>query len=417
VPSLPGQERFLPALSDLVADKPSPLEVLPAVDRTLHFRATARDNHAGGGGVSFVLTAVDISGAALQITSPTGNEVYECGDNISVLWNPGGSTVHNMDVGFDTFDPDWSSGLFVGTTANNGSYTFRLPIATAHARISLDPNPTSCYFAYSEKFTVVDTTNPKLTAPANVTAECSAPNGTVVNLGNAVVSDSCEGNIQAENDAPSLFPLGTTYLMWTATDRAGNFDIDLQDVTVQDTTPPVLVPPPNVTVECASAGGTPVNLGTAKVSDACDASVIPTNDAPALFPVGSTTVHWTAADDTGNKATATNVVTVRDTIAPTMSCNAPRTITPSSVPVSFTGAATDICKGPLPVTISGYECYGFTRSGRRITKQCTVQLQGSKITILDSGGIGANIDWTIFSDDGSGNQTTQKCHIGVVKNH
>lgn len=411
VPSVPGGERHLPALSNLVADKDTPWEVLPAVDRKLHFRATARDNH---GGVSFVSTEVNIAGAPLWIALPTAGLVYECGADIPVLWAKGGSLAPNMVVGFDAYDGNSYSGGTVGITANDGSYIFRAPMATEHARVRLDPDPPSCYFAYSKKFSVVDTMPPIVTAPPNVTAECTSPTGTPIHMGSAVAIDACDGTIKATNDAPNLFPLGSTYVMWKADDRAGNRGTDLQDVTVKDTIPPTLVPPPNVTVECTGAG-TPVNVGTPKVSDVCDASVILANDAPALFPVGSTAVNWTATDHSGNKATGTSVVTVKDTIAPTLSCNAPATITPSSVPVSLTGTATDICKGTPPVTISVYTCYGFTPTGKKVARECIVQLEGSKITILDSGGIGTNIDWTIFSDDGSGNQRTQKCHIAVVK--
>ena len=41
-----------------------------------------------------------------------------------------------------------------------------------------------------------------------------------------------------------------------------------------------------------------------------------TNNAPALFPIGVTTVTWTATDASGNTATATQTVTVNDTQAP-----------------------------------------------------------------------------------------------------
>jgi hypothetical protein len=90
-------------------------------------------------------------------------------------------------------------------------------------------------------------------------------------------------------------------------------------VTVQDTTDPVITAPADVTVECGSAGGTPVSLGTPVVSDVCDASVTVTNDAPALFPLGQTIVTWTATDDSGNTSTDTQVVTVQDTTPPVLS--------------------------------------------------------------------------------------------------
>jgi hypothetical protein len=47
-----------------------------------------------------------------------------------------------------------------------------------------------------------------------------------------------------------------------------------------------------------------------------------TNDAPASFPLGNTTVTWTARDAAGNTATATQTVTVRDNINPTITAPA-----------------------------------------------------------------------------------------------
>jgi hypothetical protein len=43
-----------------------------------------------------------------------------------------------------------------------------------------------------------------------------------------------------------------------------------------------------------------------------------TNDAPSdsFFPVGTTVITWTATDDSGNVATATQIVTIRDTTKP-----------------------------------------------------------------------------------------------------
>jgi len=43
-----------------------------------------------------------------------------------------------------------------------------------------------------------------------------------------------------------------------------------------------------------------------------------TSNAPAAFPLGSTTVTWTAVDGSGNTATATTLVIVVDTTAPLM---------------------------------------------------------------------------------------------------
>lgn len=52
-----------------------------------------------------------------------------------------------------------------------------------------------------------------------------------------------------------------------------------------------------------------VQLGAATVADDCSGASV-SNDAPGVFPVGTTTVTWTAVDAAGNTATATQMVTV-----------------------------------------------------------------------------------------------------------
>jgi hypothetical protein len=117
---------------------------------------------------------------------------------------------------------------------------------------------------------IEDTTDPIVTAPEDVTAECEAPGGTAVEIGIAVATDVCDSVLDISSDAPALFPLGDTVVTWTATDDAGNSGTDTQTVTVEDTTPPELTVsvspqtlwPPNhrlVTIEA-----------TLVVTDVCD---------------------------------------------------------------------------------------------------------------------------------------------------
>ena len=63
--------------------------------------------------------------------------------------------------------------------------------------------------------------------------------------------------------------------------------------------------PPNLTIRACGAP----NIGQATATDVCGAVTV-TNDAPARFTVGQTTVTWTARDAAGNTQTATQIVTV-----------------------------------------------------------------------------------------------------------
>lgn len=76
-------------------------------------------------------------------------------------------------------------------------------------------------------------------------------------------------------------------------------------------TPPTVTAPSNIVVIANSAGGAVgPDLGTPAVSDNDDPHPRVTNDAPGVFPVGTTTVTWTATDFFGNSAADRQLVTV-----------------------------------------------------------------------------------------------------------
>jgi len=162
----------------------------------------------------------------------------------------------------------------------------------------------------TQRVTIEDTTAPNITAPDDITVEQTTADGTAVGLGTPTVTDICDADPTVTNDAPDVFPLGTTTVTWTATDDAGNAATATQQVTVQDTTAPDITAPDDVTVQQTGVDGTPVELGSPTVNDTCDVNPTVTNDAPALFPAGTTTVIWTATDDSGNSASAVQSVTV-----------------------------------------------------------------------------------------------------------
>jgi len=82
-------------------------------------------------------------------------------------------------------------------------------------------------------------------------------------------------------------------------------------VTVQDILNPTITAPGTVSVAANAVGceATGVTLGTETASDNCGTPTV-TNDAPTSFPLGNTTVTWTATDAVGLTATSTQVVTV-----------------------------------------------------------------------------------------------------------
>jgi hypothetical protein len=177
--------------------------------------------------------------------------------------------------------------------------------------------------------TVTDDENPTISAPAAVTSTADAGHcyATNVALGTPATNDNC-GTNTATNDAPAQFPVGSTTVNWTVTDIHGHSATATQVVTVTDDENPTIIAPAAVT-STADAGhcyATNLALGTPSTNDNCGTNLA-TNDAPAQFPVGNTTVNWTVTDIHGHSATATQVVTVTDDENPTIIAPAPVTTT------------------------------------------------------------------------------------------
>lgn len=93
--------------------------------------------------------------------------------------------------------------------------------------------------AASQSVTIVDTTPPLLTAPADIILNtASAP--LTVDIGVASVSDVF--NYTLSHDAPAEFYLGTTTVVWTVIDENGNVATANQQVTINSTNPDCLAP-------------------------------------------------------------------------------------------------------------------------------------------------------------------------------
>lgn len=167
--------------------------------------------------------------------------------------------------------------------------------------------------------TVIDDELPIITAPADTVIEanhfCTAIN---VVLDNPITDDNC-GVISVTNDAPVIFGLDTTIVTWTVTDAAGNIATATQIVVVGDSTPPVVIAPllasAYVDENCEIIGDS-ISLGWPNATDNCAVDTI-YNDLPDTLSTGTYIVTWFAEDAAGNIGTATQTLSILDTIPPT----------------------------------------------------------------------------------------------------
>jgi hypothetical protein len=272
--------------------------------------------------------------------------------------------------------------------------------------------------------TVEDTTAPTAMCPGDVMRECNEatdPDSTGVGTSSDVCDDSPDvdfADVAAAGQCPQEMTITRT---WTATDDSGNQDSCDQTIHVVDSTAPTAMCPADVTRECDEPTD-PGSTGVGTSSDVCDdspdvdpADVVAAGQCPQEMTITRT---WTATDDCGNQDSCDQAIQVVDSTGPTLNCNAPATITPpdGEAPISFTATATDNCDGGPVVEVTGFNCTAtYRRKAISKLESCVVEFDGPTVTILDSGGVGDQISWTIEGTDACGNPSQKTCQVEVAK--
>jgi hypothetical protein len=270
----------------------------------------------------------------VQATSPTGAVVtYEASANDAV----------DGPIS-PTCAPESGAAFQVGTTQVQCSVT------DAHG------NKTSGGFKINVKEPShgPDSTPPVLKLPEDMTVEATSPDGAKVTY-QASATDLVDGTVPVTCTpaSGSTFPLGTTTVTCSTTDKAGNTATGTFTVIVKDTTPPVPKLPEHMTVEATSPDGALVTY-PASATDLVDGQV-PVTCTPAsgsTFPLGTTTVTCSATDKAGNTATGTFTVTVRDATPPKLVL--PKdfeedTYSRDGKTVTYSASATDLVDGQVRV--------------------------------------------------------------------
>ncbi|WP_029273647.1 T9SS C-terminal target domain-containing protein [Flavobacterium sp. KJJ] len=226
---------------------------------------------------------------------------------------------------------------------------------------------------FTQVITIQDTTAPTWitqTASLNKTIECS--DQTALASAQAlfpVASDLCNGDVSnIVKITGSFVPsagcsnAGTYTNTWAVKDDCGNTsETFTQVITIQDTTAPLFAGdlPTDITVSCDAVP----KAADVEASDNCDGNL------PIVFSETKNNIQntcatnytltrkWSTSDCAGNQATYTQIITVKDSIAPTGTAPADiaglQNITdiPAANPQEITNAR-DNCSGDVKITVS-----------------------------------------------------------------
>ena len=175
----------------------------------------------------------------------------------------------------------------------------------------------------------------------------------------ATAVDACSGNLTGAivySGAVNTAVVGNYTVNASVADAVGLSASAVRAVEVADTKAPVITlnGASSMTLECGSSYTEP----SATAADACTGNVssrLNITGTVNTAAVGTYTKNYSVTDVSGNVATASRTVTVRDTVAPTVTLagSATMSLQIGSAFVEPGATATDVCSGPLTVTKTG----------------------------------------------------------------
>jgi hypothetical protein len=230
----------------------------------------------------------------VDTTPPTGV-------TLDVTGTQGSSGWYTSPVIITTNGSDGTSGVTCTGSQSQGVNTSGVTFngsCTNGAGVKVDATPVEIK---------VDQDAPVIAAHGDEVVEATGPSGALVNYTPPAASDSVSGtNSTADCTAApgSSFGFGSTLVSCTATDEAGNVSTSSFNITVQDTTPPTITQPADITTTAAGSTGANVNYSPPATSDMVDGAGT-ADCGPAsgsLFPIGDTVVTCTASDSHENSS-------------------------------------------------------------------------------------------------------------------
>ncbi|MGH9841198.1 MAG: reprolysin-like metallopeptidase [Blastocatellia bacterium] len=142
----PEASRTFPRLADILANRETYGESLPATTRGITFQVTARDNQAQGGAIASAATRVNVQagGGPFAVTRPNASIAWAGGSTETVTWdvaNTNAAPINcaNVKITLSTDGGNTFPIVLAESTPNDGSHSVLVPnTATTSARIKVE---------------------------------------------------------------------------------------------------------------------------------------------------------------------------------------------------------------------------------------------------------------------------------------
>ena len=387
--------RYFPNMTSVLANSATTagtelvVEALPSVARTLNFRLTVRDNHAGGpaNNSDDMIVTVNATAGPFAVTAPNTAVSYVGGSTQTITWSVAGTTANgvncaNVDILLSTDGGNtWST--LLAATANDGTEAVIIPNTPGTTNRIMVKGTNHIFFDVSNTNFTITAGSTDTVAPTAPTLTASGTTQTTTNLSWSGATDNVAvtgydvykdgillGSTASTTYAVSGLTASTTYVFTVkAKDAAGNVSAASNAVSVT-----TLTPVPDTTAPTAptlSASGTTLTSTVLSWTGATDNvavtgyniykdGVLLTSVASSPYTVTGLTASTTyafyvqAKDAAGNVSVASNTASVTtltpDTTAPTAPTLSASGTTSSSTNLSWSGATDN-------VAVTGYDVY------------------------------------------------------------
>ncbi|MBB78762.1 MAG: hypothetical protein CL844_07140, partial [Crocinitomicaceae bacterium] len=309
-----------------------------------------------------------------------------CQDISVYLNNNGDVSITPNDIDGGSFDNCGTVNISHSTTIFNcndvGQNNVTLTVDDGNGNIS------SCIAIV----TVIDTISPIIICPNNIVISNGSCNATNVNLGNPIAIDNCLIS-SITNNSPTIFPLGITNVIWTATDNNGNIIECSQTVTVIDTIAPTAICQ-NINAYLDLSGNVSItanDIDGGSFDNCGNINLSASNTNFTCTNLGDNNITLTVTDINGNASACGAIVTVIDTISPTAICQDINVFLDASGNISI--SANDIDGGSFD------NCGNINLSASNTNFTCTE--------------VGPN-NITLNVDDGNGNTSSCTAIVTVI---